>query len=189
MAPDEGTGLPDAPPDAPLEGDEGEPEIATRTDIGRAILETCVAHVTRSAPVALPTDTPVSRAIETMRKKKVGAVMVVSKTRPRRLVGILTERDVVARVLARRGYARLRLEKVMTPAPEALHPNDPLAYALNKMSAGHFRHVPLVDERGVPVGMLSTRDVVDFVVECIPEAVLNLPSDPELALHPAVDGG
>jgi CBS domain-containing protein len=56
------------------------------------------------------------------------------------------------------------------------------------MSVGRFRHIPLVDERNVPVGMLSIRDIIDFIVELIPEAVLNLPSSPELALHKTVDG-
>ena len=56
------------------------------------------------------------------------------------------------------------------------------------MSVGRFRHVPLVDDRGVPVGMLSIRDIIDFVVELIPEAVLNLPSQPDLALHPTAEG-
>ena len=138
--------------------------------------------------MTLPLDAPVSKAIETMRKKKVGAVMVVAKKRPRKLAGILTERDLLQRVLAKKGYGRIALEKVMTKAPETLHPKDSLAYALNKMSVGRFRHIPLVDDQGVPVGMLSIRDVIDFVVELIPETVLNLPPEPDLALPKEVDG-
>ena len=174
--------------DAPLEGDEGAPEINRHTDVGRAILETRIQDVTTSPPVTLPLDAPVAKAIETMRKKKVGAVMVVAKKRPRKLTGILTERDLLQRVLAKKGYGRLALEKVMTKAPETLHPKDSLAYALNKMSVGRFRHIPLVDDQGVPVGMLSIRDVIDFLVELIPETVLNLPPEPELALPKQVDG-
>jgi CBS domain-containing protein len=174
--------------DAPLEGDEGEPEIHRRNDVGRAILETRIQDVKPSGAVTLPVDATVAKAIEVMRKKKVGAVLVVSKSRPRRLAGILTERDLMNRVLAVKGYGRLRLDKVMTRAPESLRPKDSLAYALNKMSVGRFRHVPLVDERGVPVGMLSIRDVIDFIVELIPEAVLNLPSEPDLAIHKTPEG-
>ncbi len=176
------------PPDAPLEGDEGEPEIRRDADVGKAILETRIQDVKPSAAVTLPVDATVARAVELLRKKRVGAVMVVSRSRPRKLVGILTERDLINRVLPVKGYGRLRLEKVMTRAPESLRPQDCLAYALNKMSVGRFRHVPLVDERGVPVGMLSIRDVIDFVVELIPEAVLNLPSSPELAVHRTPEG-
>lgn len=180
---------PDEPPrDAPLEGDEGEPEITRNADVGKAILETRIQDVKPSAAVTLPVDASVAKALEAMRKKKVGAVMVVTKSRPRRLAGILTERDVLNRVLAVKGYGRLRLDKVMTKSPETLRPKDSLAYALNKMSVGRFRHVPLVDDRGAPVGMLSIRDIIDFVVEIIPEAVLNLPPEPDLALHKTPEG-
>ncbi len=174
--------------DAPLEGDEGEVEIRRNADVGKAILDTAIELVKPSTAITLPFDATVAKAIEVMQKKRVGAVMVVSKGRPRKLVGILTERDLINRVLQLRGYGRLRLDKVMTRAPESLRPKDSLAYALNKMSVGRFRHVPLVDDRGVPVGILSIRDVIDFIVELIPEAVLNLPSSPELAIHKTVDG-
>jgi len=176
------------PIDAPMEGDEGTPEIDRHADVGRAVVETLIEDITTAAPVILPPDATVAEAIETMRKKKVGAVMVVAKKRPRKLVGILTERDLLQRVLAKKGYGRFKLEKVMTAAPETLRRKDSLAYALNKMSVGRFRHVPLVDDRGVPVGMLSIRDVIDFIVELIPERVLNLPPEPEMEVHKTAEG-
>lgn len=177
--------------EAPLEGDGGEAgerEAKRQTDLGRALLSTRLEDVKPCQAVTLPVDAPVSKAIEVMRKKGLGAVLVVERKRPRKLAGILTERDLLQRVLAKRNYARLPLEKVMTKAPETLRREHSLAYALNKMSVGRFRHVPIVDERGVPVGMLSGRDVVDFIAEVIPEAVLNLPPQPELEVHRTVDG-
>jgi len=180
--------LEQVPVDRPMEGDEGAVEPSRHADVGKAILETAIQEVKPSVAVTLPVDATVAKAIELMRKKKVGAVIVVSKKRPRKLAGILTERDLLSRVLAVKGYGRLRLDKVMTRTPESLRPKDSLAYALNKMSVGRFRHIPLVDENDVPVGMLSIRDIIDFVVEIIPEAVLNLPSSPELEMHRTVDG-
>ncbi len=180
--------LDDARRDEPLEGDEGEVEIRRNADVGKAILETRIADLRPQAAVSLPAEATVAKALEVMNKKKVGAVMVV-KGRPRRLAGILTERDVMRLVATTRGgLGRLRLEKVMTRDPESLRLKDSLAYALNKMSVGRFRHVPLVDERNVPVAMLSIRNIIDFVVELIPEAVLNLPPEPDLAIHKTVDG-
>jgi CBS domain-containing protein len=175
--------------DAPLEGDEGEPELHRSADVGKAILAAKVSDVEHSPAVALPQDATVAKAIETMRKKKVGAVMVVSKKRPKKLVGIFTERDLLQRVLDKKGYGRLKLQKVMTANPEHLRARDGLAYALNKMSVGRFRHIPVVDDDLVPKGMLSIRDIIDFVVEVIPEAVLNLPPEPDLAIAKTVDGG
>jgi CBS domain-containing protein len=178
----------DEAPDEPLEGDEGEVELKRSRDVGKAILETLVKDVEHSPAVTLPKNATVAKALETMRKKKVGAVLVVDTKRPKPLVGILTERDLLNRVLDKKGYGRLQLAKVMTPSPETLKPKDGLAYALNKMSLGHFRHVPIVDERRVPVGMLSIRDVVDFIVELVPEEILNLPPEPELAVHKTAEG-
>lgn len=172
----------------PLEGDEGEPEVGRHRDVGREILQTSIADVKRAAGVSVPPDATVAKAVDLMRAKKVSAVMVVERAKARRLVGIFTERDLVNRALPVRGWAKARVDRFMTPAPEALRTKDPLAYAVNKMSVGRFRHVPIVDEAGRPAGILSARDVLDFIVELCPEEILNLPPEPELALHRTPDG-
>lgn len=171
-----------------LEGDEGEPEINRPRDVGRLIAETRIMDVKRATPVTVPPDLTVSRAVETMQKKKVSAVMVVERTKAKRLVGIFTDRDLVTRAFGVRNFSRAPVSKFMTPNPETLRPRDSVAYALNKMSAGQFRHVPLVDEAGRPAGMISVRDIVDFLVELFPEEIQNLPSEPQLAMHPTPDG-
>jgi CBS domain-containing protein len=76
----------------------------------------------------------------------------------------------------------------MTRAPETLRPSDPVAYAINKMSVGGFRHVPLVDGAGRPAGLVSAGDLLEYLVELCPEEVLNLPPDPALAVHPRPEG-
>jgi CBS domain-containing protein len=172
----------------PLEGDEGEPEVGRHRDVGGEILRTPIADVKRAAAVTVPPDAPVARAVDLMRAKKVSAVLVVERTKARRLVGIFTERDLVNRALPARGWAKARVDKFMTKAPEALRARDPIAYGVNKMSVGGFRHVPIVDDDGRPAGVLSARDVLDFVVELCPEEILNLPPEPELALHRTPDG-
>jgi CBS domain-containing protein len=172
----------------PMEGDEGEPDVGRHRDVGRACLQTPIADVKRTAPVTVPPDAPVARAVELMRARKVSAVLVVERAKARRLVGIFTERDLVSRALPARGWAKARVEKFMTRAPEALRARDPVAYAVNKMSVGGFRHVPVVDDAGRPAGIVSAGDVLQFVVELCPEEILNLPPEPELALHRSAEG-
>ncbi len=181
---------PEREPDdlAPLDGDEGEPDVGRHRDVGRACLQTAIAEVRRSPAVTVPPDAPVARAVELMRARKVSAVLVVERAKARRLVGIFTERDLVARALPARGWARARVERFMTRAPEALRATDPVAYAVNKMSVGGFRHVPVVDDGGRPAGVVSAGDVLQFVVELCPEEILNLPPEPELAVHRAPEG-
>ena len=56
------------------------------------------------------------------------------------------------------------------------------------MSVGGFRHVPLVDAAGRSAGMITAGDLVDLLVELCPEEVLNLPPEPQLAIHPTAEG-
>ena len=53
-----------------------------------------------------------------------------------------------------------------------------VAFALNKMVVEGFRHVPLVDEQGRPTGMVSMRDLIDYLTDFFSKDVLNLPPDP-----------
>jgi CBS domain-containing protein len=169
-----------------LEGDEGPPEVGRHRDVGREMLETPIGDLKRSPPVTVAPTATVARAAELMRKKKVGAVLV---KKGKELVGVFTERDLVARAMATRSWGSAPVKKFMSPKPETLKVGDPVAYALNKMSVGRFRHVPLLDASGTLVGMVSIRDIVDFIVELCAEEILNLPSAPELAIARGPDGG
>jgi CBS domain-containing protein len=174
--------------DEVLEGDEGEPEVGRHHDVGRELLETPISEVRRAAPATVTPDAPVQKAVDLMRARKISAVLVVERKKARRVVGIFTERDLVNRALRTRAWARAPVEKHMTPWPETLRARDPVAYAINKMSVGGFRHVPLVDEAGRAAGMISATDLVSFLVELCPEEILNLPPEPELAVHPRAEG-
>jgi CBS domain-containing protein len=126
------------------------------------------------APLYLGPDDSVEDAWHLMREHRVGCVLVVEDER---LVGILTERDLLLRVEG--PWSARPLRGVMTPEPETLSPEDPIVYALNKMSVGGFRHVPLVDAEGRPVGVISVRDVVDYIVDFFPNDVLTVPPSPK----------
>lgn len=121
--------------------------------------------------------TSVRAAIEKMNQGRVGCVLVEEHGR---LLGIFTERDVLTKVAAQPvDVDHTRVDAVMTPDPESLRPDDRISYALNKMSLGGFRRIPLVDQEGRPVGVVSMRNVVDFMVDLFPSEVLNLPPHPE----------
>jgi CBS domain-containing protein len=66
----------------------------------------------------------------------------------------------------------------MTREPETLRRDDRIVWALNLMHMGGYRHVPLVDEANRPVGVISVKDIVEFIIELMPGPVLNLPPDP-----------
>jgi len=166
-----------------MEGDEGEVEVGRHADVGRQLLQTRVRELKReSQAVIVGPEVTVAKAVALMLKKKVSAVLVVDTKKPKKLIGIFTERDFVERSQSTRGLSRLPVKKFMSKNPESVRAKDSVAYAINKMSVSRFRHVPVVDELGVPTGMVSARDVIDFICELCPEELLNLPPDARNAI-------
>ena len=114
-----------------------------------------------------------------MRQEQRGCMMVTGSGRgDSRLSGIFTGRDVRRRVIdGGRNPATLTLAEIMTPDPECLSDEASVAWALNKMEVGGFRHVPVVDDAGRPRLVVSVRAIVGFLVSAFPEEVLNLPPE------------
>jgi len=138
------------------------------------------------APIQLPSSASVRRAIRTMNEARVGCVMVVDGGR---LVGVFTERDVLTRVAGSDvDVDTTPVSALMTRDPECLTLDDGITYALNRMSVGGFRHVPLVDDEGRPTGLVSMRHIVDYLVDLFPHAVLNLPPSPSRAFSTEREG-
>src|SRR5262249_26623097 len=125
-------------------------------------------------------------AVDAMNDHHTGCVLVGSSGQ---LVGIFTERDVLKKVVFRHDGALTPLDSVMTPMPETLGADAPIAFALNMMSVGGYRHIPIVDRDRRAVGVLSVRDIVDFLVQLYPEEVLNLPPTPAKGIADSADGG
>ena len=138
-------------------------------------------------PVIVSKDIKVIEAIDSFNKKDVGCVLVVDKSN--KLIGIFTERDVI-RKLINKGHDlnKETIEKYMTQNPDALQLSDPITYALNRMAAGGYRHVPLIDENHSPVGFLSIRDIVDHLADYYSNEILNLPPSPH-AKQRSQEGG
>lgn len=112
-------------------------------------------------------------AIELLNSKNIGCLLITDEDGEP--VGIFTERDVLRRVAGK--SLDLNKEKVkgfMTPNPETLSENDPIAFALNRMSDGSYRHIPIMHEGRVRF-MLSVKDIVDQIAFVYRKNVLNLP--------------
>ena len=59
-----------------------------------------------------------------------------------------------------------------------VHPKDPIGAAVRRMEEGGYRHLPVVDDVGRPVGVLSVKRIVHYLVEHFPATIYNLPPDP-----------
>jgi len=114
----------------------------------------------QQALCTLPSDATAQAAAELMAERRLGAVMVVEHGR---LLGIVTERDIVFRVVAKsRDADKTTLAEVMTANPETLSPKDTAFSALEKMQAGRYRHLPVLREEEV-CGIVSIRDIYEAV--------------------------
>lgn len=157
--------------------EEGSREIRLR----QGLLTVPISHLDPRPAVSMSPSATVREAVDLMNKEGIGAILVANGDR---LVGIFTERDVL-RKIAGRGldFTTITIGQFMTPDPETLGVESKVAYALNMMVVGGFRHVPLVDRDHRPVAMISVRDVVEYIVDLFPKDVLNLPIDPEHETH------
>jgi CBS domain-containing protein len=99
-------------------------------------------------------------AVRTLAQHKIGALLVLGPDR--RIIGILSERDIV-RVLAEQGASALTqpLAQVMTRKVFTCSPSETISVIMERMTAGKFRHVPVIDQDQV-VGVVSIGDVVKY---------------------------
>jgi CBS domain-containing protein len=156
-------------------------DLPTHDDPLRSSLERDLISSLRLGPaITVPESATLQEAVENLQRHHIGCVLVSGADGT--LQGIFTERDLLNRVAGRKlDWAQCRVSDFMTRNPETLRPDDRIVWALNLMHMGGYRHVPLVDQANHPVGVISVKDIVEFIVELIPEAVLNLPPDPHRA--------
>jgi CBS domain-containing protein len=107
--------------------------------------------------VIVSADMTVREAAKLMHTQNIGAVMIGDA---QSLIGIFTERDLAFKVVAGgRDPDKVKLADVMTRNPDTLRPEDSPHDALQRMSQGRYRHLPVVDDSGRVVGMVSVRDI------------------------------
>lgn len=136
--------------------------------------------------VSLDRSATVADAVNAMIQNHMGALLIIEDGR---LYGLFTERDVLTRVVAQgRVPAETSIRDVMTPDPECLSFDDEIVFALNKMTVGGFRHIPILDKHGTAVAVVSMRDVVAHIVSYYSAEVFNLPSNPDAGLSSEREG-
>jgi CBS domain-containing protein len=116
------------------------------------------AHMSRNLLTVSP-DLPLVEVAQRMVSRDVGAVLVLEGER---LVGILTERDVLRAVAGGIGDDTV-VADWMTRDPETMEPDEPIRQVAVLMIHGGFRHMPIVQGEQV-VGMLSIRDLMRVVL-------------------------
>jgi CBS domain-containing protein len=103
-------------------------------------------------------------AAERMHQRAVGTLVVVNDAA--QPIGIITDRDLVTRVLARgRIASETLLREVMTATPTTIPETDTIEAALTLMRRGNFRRVPVVDSNNKLIGLVTLDDILMLLAE------------------------
>ena len=132
---------------------------------GTLTMKICSDVMTRDPACCLPGDT-VDRAAQLMRSEDVGPVPVISDHQTKRLVGIVTDRDLALKVVAEARDARnTRVEDVMTRGVVACRAEDAVQEALDAMAEHQVRRIPVVDADHRIVGIIAQADIATRMEE------------------------
>ena len=101
----------------------------------------------------------VREAAQLMKEEDVGIVPVVESGGEKRLIGLITDRDIAVRVVAEGRDADARVREIMSENPKSVRPGADVDDVLDLMGREKVRRIPVTDERGALVGIISQADV------------------------------
>ena len=161
----------------PVRPDAGKPDPPRARDQRVRVLRT-------DDYVAVSPFTPLSQAIEAMKRDEGGCVIVSDDGR---VAGIFTERDLLTRIVGQPVDLESPISQWMHPKVETLSPDATIGEAVKLMNERSFRNIPLI-KKGELVGSISVFDIITYLAECYPKATMNLPPLSRQVMD-TVDGG
>jgi CBS domain-containing protein len=106
---------------------------------------------------------PVGDVLRLMVERKVGCVVVADGAKP---LGIFSERDALRKISDRAAQlADKPVSEFMTSNPQTLMADAKIAFAVQRMDLGGFRHLPVVDRAGELIGVISARDILRYLTD------------------------
>ena len=126
------------------------------------LMEDTIGQIPSDRLVTVGPNDSVADAVARVKEVGIGQALVIEDGR---LVGILTERDLLYKVAGPEvDLARTPVSRLMTPNPETVEAGDAIRVVVNKMSVGGYRHVPIVKD-GQPVGIISAKAVANYILK------------------------
>jgi predicted transcriptional regulator len=160
--------------------------LATEPDIVKGTFKTDpISALGLPSPVSIGRNASIGEALAAVQRQRSGYVLIVENDRP---AGIMTERDVLMKIVARDVKYESGVADFISPIPATLTNSEPIAKALNLMIEKGVDNIPIVDAGGKATAVLRTVDVIHFLAEAFPEELLNLPPEPHQTM-PKPEGG
>jgi CBS domain-containing protein len=126
-------------------------------------MKTCNEVMTKNPACCLPNDL-VSKVAELMKSKDIGPVPVIENEQTRKLVGIVTDRDLALKIVAEgRDPKSTKANEVMTREVVTCRAEDDMQNALDAMSGHQLRRIPVLDNNNRLVGIIAQADVATRV--------------------------
>lgn len=136
--------------------------------VDKRFLSKSVGMLNPPEPLVISELASVYEAISMLKMHRIGAVVITD--RHGAISGIFSERDVVLKIsLTDKDLYTTPVSEVMTRSPHTEKMTTTLAFALNLMSQGGYRHLPIVDDNRHPIGIISVKNIVDYIVRSLNE--------------------
>jgi CBS domain-containing protein len=130
--------------------------------------------LSRRQPVTVAPGTSLAECLRAIQRTGTGDSVFVCDASGR-LVGVLTERDIFARIVGGKIDLTQPVESLMTSEPRTFDLDQTIRDAIDLMQTGRHRNVPIVDEDRRLVGVVRQADIIKYLAESFPEELLNLP--------------
>lgn len=154
-------------------------ELTERAVVSRVpgLIDEKLKALVRREPLTVSPGTSLRTCLERIQETGIADSVFVTDD-GRRLLGVLTERDIFARLVGPDADLSQPVEALMIDHPFTLHLDEPIRHAVDLMQTGRYRNVPLIDDDGVLVGVVRPVDILKYLAEAFPEELLNLPPRP-----------
>jgi CBS domain-containing protein len=131
-------------------------------------------------PLAVSVDSTVGEVVALMRAQRGSCILVCAGgdgDGDGKVLGVFTERDAL-RWMAEAASPNINIRQWMTSDPVSIEAHSSVGAAIQAMSSGGYRHLPIVDARGTPQSVLSVRGLVHYLVDHFPNTIYTLPPEP-----------
>lgn len=145
------------------------------------VFDTALGDLELAAPVCINSESSILEAVKVMQDNSVGSILCLKEGK---LDGIVTERDYLMKVLNNiDNLDSNSINSIMTHHPFTLSANQPVRMAMIEMNTNQFRNLPVVDEKGAPLFIVTMKDLVHFILSKLPKDLKNADANFDIPDH------
>ncbi|MEX0819201.1 MAG: CBS domain-containing protein [Pirellulaceae bacterium] len=141
---------------------------APANNIERSLIKDRVTALRPKRPFTVAPETTVGEVLHEMAANRIGCVIIVDDGKP---VGIFSERDALMKLNAEAAsFSDRPISEFMTASPETLEDTAKIAFAVQRMDLGGYRHLPIVSKDEQLQGIISVRAILNYLTDRMPTA-------------------